>query len=576
MRVHYQYKDDDDSFSLNNWKLGIMPVGRYGGFDFGATPTANIPFSGGLVLGHHTTGYNYPNLAAPPTTSSNKFGTLRLLQGGILDEDRTLNQTLYHTAFTIAANSSGNPRRDLIYVTHWHVQSTGGMAPIYGKVQGTPAANPVTPSVPNPLTDTAIGYLEVPDGGGVGGGALIDSSWWHPNRVPNFGNDSTIPHTDLSNNFTVYQNIEGIAQGYGSLIYGSNVLAIQPNDTGKNYFLYAPALPVSTYQRVNEITNYAVLGQKLTVMVQQNVFLANFNNGGKFITSDNKDIYVKASEVFECFPIDLGGTVYLFVLNAPYWRNTTNKFRATQSWGNATAALDVLGGLSYTPNGNTFVVRPSANEFCNYIQSIDYTINAPERGTIIVLDWLNTNAPTNNRATFRDESTLAGLGITVPTGYKPIRCPNGETFQIGGTAAQKIMLLETQSSWEVISVTTNGGFWHPVTLAANLTTNASGVQQAAFEQVGSLIVARGIITTTVGFSQATGVNFSLGTIPGLPASAYAQYPTQLWQNGTTPRPCELIVTGGTLQCNIKTGATLNGAGHQIFLHGFNFSFLHLT
>ena len=145
----YEYRADDDTLTLNGWRLGIGNAGRLRGFDFFAT--ANMT----LTLNHDVTGYKQ-SVAGVPATQSNFQGLVLSAFGVFVREDATVQ-------IAIADGDPTNPRWDLVYMEHeYKLGVTGGVQAQYKVIQGVPNLIPVKPIIDNSIEDVVIGYLYIP------------------------------------------------------------------------------------------------------------------------------------------------------------------------------------------------------------------------------------------------------------------------------------------------------------------------------------------------------------------------------------------------------------------------------
>lgn len=186
-RVFWNWEDDDLTRDLARSMNGYLPSGLYRGFDFGVQDSMT------LKLVHTVTGFDEANANQDGLT--NKKGLWRTVLGATVTED---------TEVTIPITDADptHPRIDLIIGSHTYVQSPGGQPAFYAVVAGTPAASPVAPAVPNPITDVIIGLLYVPAG-------ITDLSdpgvIWTKSDFPHLGGkpDDFNNDNDYSSNFYV-------------------------------------------------------------------------------------------------------------------------------------------------------------------------------------------------------------------------------------------------------------------------------------------------------------------------------------------------------------------------------------
>lgn len=148
-RVFWNYQEALTSFDIGKMLAGIFFPGRYTGFD-----TKSNPSGLNLSLTHASTGIQQSGING---TLTNKTGVWISPQGSVIQENATV------AIGAVAANSSGNPRIDLIIGDYLKPVSASAAA-TYAIVTGTPGATPVAPANPDNTRKTILGYLLVPDG----------------------------------------------------------------------------------------------------------------------------------------------------------------------------------------------------------------------------------------------------------------------------------------------------------------------------------------------------------------------------------------------------------------------------
>jgi hypothetical protein len=148
-RRFWNYKDDDLTWDLNRWRLGMDKEGLYVGFDAVLGATMN------LTLNHAATGHAgiAQNLAVEP-----KAGMVVSTQGAVVRDDTVLS-------FPINPTGAGEYRVDVVYMEHEYVPTIGGTFATYGVVQGTASIGIfgiTLPALPSPKKQVIIGYLILP------------------------------------------------------------------------------------------------------------------------------------------------------------------------------------------------------------------------------------------------------------------------------------------------------------------------------------------------------------------------------------------------------------------------------
>jgi len=183
----WNFREDDSTFLLSRGILGFLNPGVYRGFDSTLDNTLV------LKLTHQLTGQVETN---ENLTVSAKKSAIITKQGVGIKEDASID-------LPVSAGDGSNPRIDLVMVEHEYIDVIGGAVAIYSVVEGTPAATPVVPSLPNPEKQVRIGELFVP----TGMAALDDANVvWTRDEAPNLAGKLNIAFTDFENIFTQMQH----------------------------------------------------------------------------------------------------------------------------------------------------------------------------------------------------------------------------------------------------------------------------------------------------------------------------------------------------------------------------------
>ena len=114
----WNWKDDDYTLDLNHRELGILESGLYRGFDRHSS-SAGL----NLVLHHGVNGIKKVKL---DTTETNSMGVWMSKQGCVITEDANIT-------IPISANTTSDPRIDLIVGTHQYSQTQGGLVATYSR-----------------------------------------------------------------------------------------------------------------------------------------------------------------------------------------------------------------------------------------------------------------------------------------------------------------------------------------------------------------------------------------------------------------------------------------------------------
>lgn len=181
----WNYRAEDSTYDLSIADIGLLLPGVYRGFDMTLDGTMI------LKLTHQTTGFVVTDKAGG--TISDKKSAVVSKQGVVVTEDDT--ETL-----AIAVGHATLHRIDLIIMDHQYIEVAGGQLATYSVIQGTPAASPVAPAVPNPALQVIIGELYIP----ATTVALTDAGVvWTREAIPAIsGLEENVPLKDKANIFT--------------------------------------------------------------------------------------------------------------------------------------------------------------------------------------------------------------------------------------------------------------------------------------------------------------------------------------------------------------------------------------
>lgn len=175
-----EYNVPVTSFQTNQLRQGIMPAGRYRGFDSISNPSG----AGLNIQLDHTNGLQRTDI-------NNAFESD--LRGLVVAPQGTVISTDVETTLPID-DTPGNRRIDIVVMTYEYSQVTGGTVAVLSIVTGTPATNNTypfetagQPALPNPEKQVLIGVLDWQEssGGGTGVRAFSDATYW-PAKTPNF------------------------------------------------------------------------------------------------------------------------------------------------------------------------------------------------------------------------------------------------------------------------------------------------------------------------------------------------------------------------------------------------------
>lgn len=217
-RRFWNFQDEDSTFDLSRWWLGIFEPGLYRGFDF--IPSNNQT----MLLSHDITGIVQTQL---DQALSNKTGCLFTKQGVVIQEDEPISLAVQPAHATL-------PRKDLVIVTHIYQETDGGAMAYYSVLQGTPAADPVPPALSNPEKQTVLGTLYLPGGAA----SLIDPGVVFTKNSPELANREkfTIPENiailDQVQTFTAYHIFQLLGIDVGTATFSTSTRRIQLSEKG--------------------------------------------------------------------------------------------------------------------------------------------------------------------------------------------------------------------------------------------------------------------------------------------------------------------------------------------------------
>ncbi len=172
-RRYWNWEDDDLTFDLSQWLIGILSPGLYRGFD--------------VALEANMTARLYHTKTGATRTLKNKadstpYGVLMTKQGVVFSSDEDIILTFEPT--------TDLPRKDIIVFEHSYEQITGGIDGVFKVIQGT-SGNNLYPELSNPDLQILIAKLNIPSGtsdwGSGGGGG--DNGIVEKPDVPTFADN---------------------------------------------------------------------------------------------------------------------------------------------------------------------------------------------------------------------------------------------------------------------------------------------------------------------------------------------------------------------------------------------------
>jgi len=241
-RQFNKYKDPVLSFDRLLERAGIMPPGRYRGFDTIAASSSPVSGKIAIKLQHTQSGVQ---VITQSGTLSDLIGIAITPQGTIIHEEGEVDLP----SLVVDFNQSNKARRDILVLEHTYQDNIPGEnPPTYLIIKGTPADTPVEPALTNPDTQLILGYIEVPVNT-----TTVSGLYYHPALVPEFSKSGRIEAlenvfdnaatltkvgTHTVNAFEGITNIE--AEGTGIYDHPTNQLKL--HDDG-NIFKLAADIP---------------------------------------------------------------------------------------------------------------------------------------------------------------------------------------------------------------------------------------------------------------------------------------------------------------------------------------------
>lgn len=144
------YKHSILSFEHNIFNFGLHSPGRYVGFDT-LVPEDNQSLQ--FKVGHDKTGFNYKDQV---NQIKGPLGVCMSPQGVLIQEDSPVG------ILSIDSNlGNAETRYDLVVLNHVFTVIAGGSNATYTIIKG-PIGNPIKPVLADPLTQIAVGVIEVP------------------------------------------------------------------------------------------------------------------------------------------------------------------------------------------------------------------------------------------------------------------------------------------------------------------------------------------------------------------------------------------------------------------------------
>jgi hypothetical protein len=333
---YWNYRDPDNVRDINRWMLGVLPKGMYYGFD-----TIDLDATLNLKIRHTATGQIETKFDNTASTLIGKFITPH---GIVVAEDAMVPVN------GVSANSSGNPRIDLVVANQIFIETIGGSIVTYSIIQGTPGAVPVAPALANALTQTIIGYLYVPNGTtALNSGGVT----WTRTPYPTLGNrPNNFAYLDVNQTFTFIQSFNEMKfTEWKTATIAGNTLTIPSGANKSNIYtinsthLYIDNITVKSEGSMFKLYN---IGDNMdlksggNILVPAGTFRMNNGDSAEFVYNS-----VLASWIMTGYP------------SGEFARRVVwNRFEALQSFNIGDAPSYTISGqkLNLTYTGNHFVV----------------------------------------------------------------------------------------------------------------------------------------------------------------------------------------------------------------------------
>jgi len=243
-RQFSKYKDPVLSWDRLLERSGIMPPGRYRGFD---TIKPGTPVGGKISfkLSHDSTGVI---IKTKDGLLSDRTGISITPQGTIIHEEGEVSIA----SLVIDYNTDTKGRRDIVVLEHLYKDNIPGVnPPTYLVIKGTPADTPVAPAYTSPLSQVVLGVIDVPAGANT-----IDQIFYHPEVTPEFSDagrlsklekdiqSSAITQPLNGKTYNLYQGVTN-TESEGTCTYDSATKTLTIGDDG-NIFKLPPSIATNS------------------------------------------------------------------------------------------------------------------------------------------------------------------------------------------------------------------------------------------------------------------------------------------------------------------------------------------
>lgn len=191
-RVYTQFQDLVNSFPLSEARVGILPAGRYRGYDYLSVPSiSDTEFS--IEIVHYNTGVKEVN-------NQNSYGTE---MGVLVTGHGTVISDTGIVSLKIPLNTTESDKTYYLVCEYYRVDSEGGSEPEYLALE----------SIPNPEVQVLLGTFNI-----TAGGSDATAVSYVPELIPSLGNADII-----DNNPKLFQYFPGLSTD--NEFTGSNIFS---------------------------------------------------------------------------------------------------------------------------------------------------------------------------------------------------------------------------------------------------------------------------------------------------------------------------------------------------------------
>jgi len=495
------YQEFRKSDLLNRLNSGIIPSGVYAGFDFDSSSTGTT-----LTLEHVTSGfYDVVMDTGGSPVEVGPFGLIVTPQGVKIRYANNLD-------LEVIPNGSASPRIDRIVCQHVNTPISGGADSGFIIITGTPTSTPVPPDVMF-VTDTTVGFLYV-DGNATG----IEDMTYRKAHIPNFGNDTTVLHSDEDAHITASYTADHILSSAAPLSLislGGGVYKLKSTVISNYYYV---ANVDTTPRKISQIDIPVSNGMSPVRIYTMQPLI--FQIGGNIDLHDGASTQLlRVGEFIEFVNVKgyLGHSVPSYVMCRSGSLGNTGLAKMFTAFSEAKDAATIDTGAVSLPFANyctlsiDFTTVQAASGGIRSISSHDYLwngVDSPTKGgTRIFLELNNSGVGANL-------NVYSNYGGSITSGTKPLQFADGVDYTVRDGAV--LVLLETETVYKVLEVidstTANYALYKAVTGTNTIMTNSehkfTKVQAYGIANLGTVDISSGILLLP-----DTGNTFMLNVAP---------------------------------------------------------------